>query len=94
MPFGCVNCGAFGGFLGLGLFGGIIMIIFWVIIIWAILSLIRMLVGGGTRDRWHEHHWKMNGREDEAMRILRERYAKGEIDKEEFERRKADLMMR
>jgi putative membrane protein len=63
----------------------IFMLIFWVLIIWAILALIRMLVG-------KDQHWHLRGGDDEALRILKGRYAKGEIDKEEFEQKKQDLL--
>lgn len=56
----------------------------WIIVIWIILMIFR-----GFRRRGHMHRgWYR----DEAMDTLRERYAKGEINKEEFEAKKKDLM--
>lgn len=79
--------------LGFGLFGGIISLIFWVFIIWLIVSLIRSATGHHGRHCWwgdcrgeHGDGNEMNSpRRDAAMDVLRERYAKGEISKEEFE---------
>jgi putative membrane protein len=59
-------------------FGGLGMIVFWVVVILLIMWIVR-----GKKS----HMWK----HDHAMDILRERYAKGEIDKEEFESRKKSL---
>jgi len=74
-------------------FGGIISLIFWIIIIvlivWAVKSLAR---GGSFHDGPMMHHGIP--KEDSALAILRERYAKGEINKEEFESRKKDLMVK
>jgi len=65
--------------------GWIFMIVFWGLVITALIFLIRSLARqsrpGGRQDA---------GR-DPAMEILRQRYAKGEIDKEEFESKKSDL---
>jgi putative membrane protein len=63
--------------LGWG-FGGLIMILFWILVIWLIFSLFR-----GCRGR---SHWTEE--KDRPLEILRERYAKGEIDKEEYEIKK------
>ena len=80
------NCPFSLGGHGMGWFGGIFMLVFWVLIIVGIVFLIRWLIHstkgqagsaqGGSR----------------AIEILQERYARGEIDKEEFEEKKKDLM--
>jgi len=63
-------------------------IIVWVVIVWVILAILRRLTWGHGRrmGMWHDFQPK-----DPGMDILRERYAKGEITKEEFESKKKDL---
>lgn len=75
------------GLWGLGgLFMGIFMIIFWVAIIWGVVALIRMAVCSNGKCKMRHPY-----SEDASMKILRERYARGEIDKKEFEDKKKDL---
>ena len=59
----------------------IMMILFWVLIIVAVVLGIRWLMGQGKESR-----------SDSAVEILRQRYARGEVNKEEFESKKKDLM--
>ena len=61
-------------------------VIGWVLIFLIILWLIRLARGKGH----YMHRHGFGG--DSAMDTLRGRYAKGEIDKKEFEERKKDLM--
>jgi putative membrane protein len=64
-----------GGF-GMGAFGGLTMIIFWVAVIVGIVLLVRSLASSE----------KSGGPAQEpAAEILRKRYARGEISREEFE---------
>ena len=58
----------------------IMMILFWVLVIVAVVLGIRWLLGQGKELR-----------SDSALEILRQRYARGEINKEEFEAKKKDL---
>ena len=69
-------------------FGWIVMIIFWAIIIWAVYALIRSLSGRGGCS--HGYSEGMH-QERKVFDILKERYAKGEISKEDFDRMKKDL---
>lgn len=63
-------------------FGGIFMIAFWALVILGIVYLIRFIAGGSK-----------GGQENEsALDILKKRYAKGEISKEEFENKKKDIV--
>jgi putative membrane protein len=75
------------GFMG-GLFGPLFMIIFWVVIIWAIIAVVRAFTNGHPCGGHREHR---GHEEDQAMKTLRDRYAKGEISKEQFEQMKKDL---
>ncbi len=68
---------------GYGMMGGpigwIMMIAFWVLLVALIVWVVREVSG---------RHSSSGGR---ALDILKERYAKGEINKEEFEAKKKDL---
>jgi len=71
----------YGWGMGFG-FGWIAMIIFWALLILGIGYLVKMIVGGSKKE----------DKEKTAIDILKMRYAKGEISKEEFEKIKDDLM--
>lgn len=66
---------------GYGMFGGLMMLVFWGVVI----ALIVLAV------RWFSQDRNDTGPKADAMDILRERFARGEIDEEEFERRRKTL---
>jgi putative membrane protein len=65
-----------------GLVMMLMMLVFWGLVIAGLVIGVRWLVGQGQPSR-----------RDEALEILRQRYARGEIDKQEFETRKRDLSL-
>ena len=70
---------------GMGWFGGIFMLVFWILVIVAIIFFIRWLIHSS---RGVPGSSQSGSR---AMEILKERYARGEINKEEFDEKKKDL---
>lgn len=67
----------------MGWFGGsLMMIIFWILLVVFIVWIVREIGGRNPHPRSNSS----------ALEILKERYAKGEIDKEEFEDKKKDLL--
>ncbi len=66
---------------------GIIMIFFWV----AVLAAIILLVSGAFSNR-SEAGADRSEQHFDAMEILKQRYARGEINKDQFERMRHDLM--
>lgn len=80
------------GWVGMGL-----MILFWIVVVVAVVYLIWHLA---RRESWRDRPWSWQEQQPpasqvekrDALRILEERYARGEIEREEFLRRKTDLM--
>ncbi len=69
---------------GSGPFGGWLMIVFWVV----------LLVLAGLAVRWLYNAGKLNRATQpsgNALEVLKERYAKGEINKSQFEAMKRDI---
>ncbi len=66
------------GAWGMGMM--VVMLVFWGLVIAGLVVAIRWLVNAGGSPR-----------HDRALEILRERYARGEINKDEFEARQRDL---
>lgn len=83
-PFEGYGYHGWGSGWGHMLVGGLMMILFWGGLIVLAVVLVRWLGrddAPGTRD----------SAESSALEILRRRYARGEIDREEFEQRRRDL---
>ena len=71
--------GGLGNMMGFG--GGIMMLVVWIAVIIFIVWIVKEINGKNKNS-------KSNGN---ALDILKERYAKGEINKQEFEEKKKDL---
>lgn len=65
---------------GMG-FGWFFMVAFWILVVLGIIYLIKVIAGDA----------KKGEREETALDILKKRYARGEINKEEFEEKKKNL---
>jgi len=63
-------------------FGGGFMWILWIVITAGVFFLIQSVVKGNTRNSYDN---------ETPMEILKKRYARGEIDEEEYERRRNEL---
>ena len=65
--------------------GGSMMFLFWIVILVALFFGIRWIMSNSANKRND-----IDG--NDALRILENRYAKGEIDRQEFEEKKQDLL--
>lgn len=80
------------GMMGSGMMGGFgwmwLMPLFWIVflglIIWAVVALVRGLSPSGGAN-------SVSSLPDSALEILKKRYARGEINKEEYEAKRKDL---
>jgi putative membrane protein len=75
-----MHWGEYGLGWGMG-FGGVLMVVSWILVILGIVYLVKSFAGGR----------KGAVKEETALDILKRRYARGELSKEEFERMKEDL---
>jgi len=71
------------GGLGLGWFMPLVMILFWGLIIWGVVVLVRGLN--------YQRHCETPAT-DSVLEILKRRYAQGEITKKEYEQKKKELI--
>ncbi|MBI2469412.1 MAG: SHOCT domain-containing protein [Candidatus Rokubacteria bacterium] len=79
MPWGMSGWGAGG-------FGMIFVLVFWALLIAGVVLVVKWLVESGRAGG------ALTSGGDSALDILKKRYARGEIDREEFEAKKRDLL--
>ena len=93
LVFGAISGWQYGGWgmMGPGMMGGFgwmwLMPVFWIVIlgliIWAIVASVR----GSSKSMGSD-----SSKADSALELLKKRYARGEIDKQEYEEKKKDLI--
>jgi putative membrane protein len=71
---------------GFGIGGFFGMVLIWILLIVGAVWLIKMIFSGTTNRPGMDP-----GREEKAIDIINTRYARGELNREEYERMKADL---
>ena len=69
---------------GFGWFVPVFMILFWGLVVWGVMALILSLNRSSSSD-------STSLPSDSALEVLKRRYARGEINKEEYEEKKIDL---
>ena len=69
-----------GGGWGMG-FGGPLMILFWIAVIAGVVVLVKLVLDQSSR----------SARDKSPLQILQERYARGEINREEYEQKRREL---
>jgi putative membrane protein len=74
----------FSGFTGFGIVGFLIQLIFWCVVIGFLLTIV-------IRNRGDNGRFPNKDGEKKAMDILKERYAKGEITKDEYDEIKSHI---
>ncbi|TET13227.1 MAG: SHOCT domain-containing protein [Dehalococcoidia bacterium] len=94
LVFGAISGWQVGGWgmMGPGMMGGfgwwwlmpILMVLFSILVIWAVVALVRGVGQPSSSDSG-------SSRPDSALEVLKQRYARGEIGKEEYEEKKKDL---
>jgi len=75
-----MHWGDYGWGWGMG-FGWAFMVIFWIIVIAVIVFIVKAVTG----------REKSRSQEESSLDILKKRYARGEISKEDFDRMRDDL---
>lgn len=75
--------GSMGWGAGWSFFGMLHMVLWWVLIVLGIVVLAKWLFAGRPRDDERDGN--------RAMNVLKERYARGEIERDEFEQKKRDI---
>ncbi|MFH1855819.1 MAG: SHOCT domain-containing protein [Candidatus Omnitrophota bacterium] len=58
----------------------VLHILFWILVVLGLFALVKCLFWPGQKEK------------DEALELLKKRYARGEISREEFEEKKKDLL--
>jgi putative membrane protein len=89
----CPMCGAMFGTWGLGWGIGmmVLSLLFWVVVVAGLGAGVWWLVRHGSREPQDRETTGVSGSTDAAAEILRQRFARGEIDREEFEERRRVL---
>jgi putative membrane protein len=65
-------------------FGWLFMMLFWALVILGVIALVKWLASGSSA--------RSGPPPRTPLQILQERYARGEIEREEFEQKKRDLL--
>ncbi len=66
--------------------GWLFVIVFWVLVVLIIVAIIRAIAGSG-----YYRNYRNEESGNTALQILNERYARGEIAREEYEAKKRDI---